>query len=424
MRWLLVRRCLVMLALVLGLSGAFVPVPLEDVAPARPGWVSQPATAPILQNPNFECSAGFDAQEGLSGAAPRGWTAILLEGQPDINSTRLAFTGVCGEDGFIERIEGLDSLVYVSQDIETPPEPGKPFDAAGYQQFETVAGQAYSLSGWMVSLCGGSFAAPNDCPADYYMTKLLGIDPAGGVDPLADRVIWVEDRRNFTESRWVNQRLAATADDAAMTVLVRVSSPFRWHGNHAFADAISIVRAPTAHFVDLPTTITNTQTVLGWAGDLGPDIPAIPAGTHQLVFDIQYRDGVSGAWADWLTDQPAGGALFTAALCSGERTYDFRMRARAEQPEGAAGGMAQPSLPRRVERSRSSDLCADRSVCSQGILAAHLGLAPVTRGSAAVMGSPGLDVGAVGIGCLWSRPSGIGSQYPACDCAIPCLGRT
>jgi hypothetical protein len=52
---------------------------------------------------------------------------------------------------------------------------------------------------------------PNDCPAGYYIAKMRGLDPTGGTDPQAASVIWVEDRRNFTESRWANLRLGATA---------------------------------------------------------------------------------------------------------------------------------------------------------------------------------------------------------------------
>lgn len=312
-------------------------VPLSDALSPLAGAVAQPVQAPILQNPNFECAAGFDVQAGVSGATPHGWTTVLLEGAPTLNSTRLQFTGGCSEEGFAERIEGSDSLVFLAEDIETPPEPGKPFDAALYQQTTVVAGEPYSLSGWLVSLCGGSFSNPNDCPADYYMAKMLGVDPTGGVDPLADTVVWDEDRRNFVESRWVNLRLVTTPVSDTLTVFVRVRSPFRWHGNHAFADAISLVRAPTAHLVDLPATITTTQAFVQWEGDLGPDIPAIPASSHQLVFDLQYRTAPTNAWADWLTGQPAGSALFAGAACNRSITYEFRVRARAEQPEGVPG---------------------------------------------------------------------------------------
>jgi hypothetical protein len=89
------------------------------------------AGPPALTNATFECSLGFASQEGINGRVPAGWTAVLLMNDypPRLNSTNREFAGGCGEDGFIERIEGEDSWVFLSQDIETPPEPGKPFDA-------------------------------------------------------------------------------------------------------------------------------------------------------------------------------------------------------------------------------------------------------------------------------------------------------
>lgn len=180
--------------------------------------------APDLANPGMECNQGYHPQPGIRGLVPDGWTAVLLDGRPELNSTRTYFAGSCGGSGFIERIEGEDSLVMLSEDIETPPLPGKPFDAVVYQRATVTPGVAYSLSAWMVSLCGGS-AMPNDCPPGVYMAKMLGIDPSGGTNPLAPGVVWIEDRRNFTESRWANLRLGATAQSNAITLFARIRSP-------------------------------------------------------------------------------------------------------------------------------------------------------------------------------------------------------
>jgi len=309
-----------------------------DPAPLAGVPLTGPSGAPALQNPGFECKVGYVTQEGIKNRVPLGWSAALLDGTPQLDSTRTRWDpGGCNGNSFIEHLEAEDSLVFVAQDLETPPTPGKPFDAAVYQQVEVTPGTAYSLSGWMVSLCGGSFSAPNDCPAGYYMEKLLGIDPTGGTDPLGPNVIWVGDRRNFTESRWVDLRLAATAQADRLTVFGRIRSPFQWHGNHAFLDAFSLVRAPTAHFVDSPSPVTEAEARVQWDGDRGPDIQAIPGGTYRLLFDVQYRVGPDGAWVDWLVDQPAGGATFAVNVCAGERVYSFRVRSRAEQPQGSNG---------------------------------------------------------------------------------------
>ncbi|MCX6031284.1 MAG: hypothetical protein NT169_18550 [Chloroflexi bacterium] len=309
--------------------------------------LSAPAT-PAMVNSGFECAAGFEPQPGVNGLVPSGWTALLLDGNPTLDSTRVHFAGSCDGSGFIERIAGEDSLAFLSEDIETPPAPGKPFDAVVYQQVQVTPGVAYSLSGWMVSLCGGS-AMPNDCPAGYTMTKMLGIDPSGGADPQAESVVWVEDSRNFTESRWANLRLSATAQGEVSTIFVRVRSPFRWHGAHAFADAISLVAAPSADFVGAlaaaPVEASGIAVDVGWNGSLSADISAIPSGAYQLAFDVQYCQGVGGAWMDWLVGQPAGGSRFVAEVCSGALSYEFRVRARAEQPEGAHGAWPNQRYP-------------------------------------------------------------------------------
>ncbi len=300
--------------------------------------------APVLANPGFECAQGYSPRPGIIGLVPNGWTAMLLDGRPELNSTRVKFAGSCSGSGFIERIEGEDSMVFLSEDIETPPLPGKPFDAVVYQQTTVTPGAAYSLSSWMVSLCGGS-AIPNDCPQGYYMAKMLGIDPTGGTDPLAPSVLWIEDRRNFTESRWANLRLGATAQNSTLTVFARIRSPFRWHGAHAFVDAFSLLQAPTARFVNLPSSVQGAQATVRWEGSLGPDIPAIPGGTHQLLFDVQQRRAGQTAWNDWLIDAPAGQAVFSVDGCLGTQTVEFRLRARAEQPPGGSGAWPNHRYP-------------------------------------------------------------------------------
>jgi hypothetical protein len=273
-----------------------------------------------------------------------GWTAALLSGAPKLNSTRIEFAGSCEGSGFIERLEGIDSLVILSQDIEEPPEPGKPFDALITQQVTVTQGAAYSLSGWMVSFCGGS-ATPNDCPEGYYIAKMIGLDPAGGLDPGAASVVWVEDRRNFTESRWTNLRLGVTAQGVTLTIFARIASPFQWHGAHAIVDAFSLVEAPTAYFVDLLAAAGGMTTTVQWDGALSPDIAAIPGGNYHLRFDIQTRKVGQPAWDDWLVDQPAGEAIFTAAFCAPAQDYEFRLRARAEQPEGVPGAFPNHRYP-------------------------------------------------------------------------------
>lgn len=310
--------------------------------------LAAPATAapqaPVVQNPGFECTEGYYIQEGIRGRIPNGWQAVLLNGNPKYNSTLIKYTGGCNTDQWWwEHLEGHDSWNLFAEDLETPPNPGKPFDAVLYQQVSVTPGTDYSLSGWMLSLCGGS-AIPNDCPSGYYMAKMLGIDPTGGTDPQASTVLWVEDRRNFTESGWANLRLGATAQSDVITIFVRINSPFQWHGNHAFIDAISLVEAPQAWFVDPPSTVQGTRALIRWDGALSDDISAIPGGTHELLFDVQYREDGSD-WQDWQTDTTDREAEFSVSMGPGSKVFQFRVRARAEQPEGIPGAWPNHRYP-------------------------------------------------------------------------------
>jgi len=95
------------------------------------------------------------------------------------------------------------------------------------------------------------------------------------------------------------------------------------------------VRAPTAHFVALPTTVQRNHTTVRWDGTQSPDITAIPGGTYQLLFDVQYRRAGAAAWTDWQIGKPAGEALFVSCQA---QTYEFRLRARSEQPPAPPEG--------------------------------------------------------------------------------------
>ncbi len=312
-----------------------------------------PNLAPNLENGDVECATGYYTQtDALSKTIhiPNHWHWVGINGTPRINSARVNFLKSCDGVGQVEHISGTDSLFVEAQDLEKLPLPGKPFDVAFYQQISATVGGAYSLSGWMLSLCGGS-NVPNNCPPDYYMAKMLGIDPTGGKDPLAVSVVWAEDRHNFIENgmpvRWRNLRMSAIAQANTITIFARINSPFQWHGNHAFIDGLSLVRAPLADLT-LPTTVTNTQSItVAWSGVQSPDVTQIRGGTYTLYFDLQYRHAGATGWKDLVSDvRNAGNAPFTARCTN--TTYEFRVRARAEQPpappEGASPNQRYPGV--------------------------------------------------------------------------------
>ena len=298
-----------------------------------------PPVAPVLLNGEMECADGYE--EGVNGAGttirwPAGWTYVAQAGTAKVNSARIQYTKACDGEGHVERIGGEDSFVIRAQDIETPPEPGKPFDSVIYQQVAVEPGGDYSLSGWTLSLCGGS-AVPNDCPDGYYMAKMLGLDPTGDTDATAPSVRWVENRANFITPDgervgWSNLSISAPAEAVTMTVFARLNSPFRWHGNHGFIDSLSLIRAPVVTLDDLPATVAGDTVALTWNGEQTPDVD-VPGGTFQLLVDVQVQPE-GGAWRDVLVGGAGTGTQSFQAPCR-DMTYAFRIRARAEQIEGA-----------------------------------------------------------------------------------------
>lgn len=299
-------------------------------------------STPLLINGEFECSAGTSIVDALQGGLmqiPTGWHLNILDGTPWLQSTRVQFNGHCGSGGHIERIGGEDSLAIFAHDLEWTAQPGKPFDVAIHQQVNAQPGTAYSLSAWMLSLCGGS-TMPNDCPDGYYMAKMIGIDPTGGTDPRAASVIWSESRTNFVENGarvgWVNLQVSALAESETITIFGRVHSPFQWHGNHAFIDAFSLVEAPDARFESTSGRVDSVDTELNWQGTMSSRVRTTPGSTHALFFDVETRLAGQGDWSPWLAETSLKSALFQ--VDDPDVTHEFRIRARAIQPpDGPAG---------------------------------------------------------------------------------------
>ncbi|RIK56127.1 MAG: hypothetical protein DCC57_03885 [Chloroflexi bacterium] len=313
---------------------------------AQSSW-TVPSVAPVLSNPDFECADGYTPDVNPAGDAtliPNGWTVSYRSGAPFLSSTRLKYRGgVCDDSGglpFVEKLNGHDSLTILSQHIEWSDAPGKPFDVVLYQQVPATVGGIYSLSGWLVSICGRN-SKPFDCPEGYYIAKAVGLDPNGGTDPDAASVEWVENRDGHVDSNgerlgWQNMRVATRALSNRVTVFVRMSSPFQWHGNLGFVDAFSLVRGPLSELAALPSEVEGNQVEVAWIGQQSPDVLQMAGSTHQLLFDVQARYGRTGEWRDLVTGAvDAGSTTFTAPCV--DAAYEFRVRARSEQPEGSSG---------------------------------------------------------------------------------------
>jgi hypothetical protein len=350
-----VARCIAHCRFCTALALAFfLLLALSTQGHAQPPDGSAGATLPgvpnRLTNADFECDSGgyYSAQNsrGKTILIPNDWTMFSKGDSPDMKSARIWVVNSCDTSStkHVEKISGSDSFFVAALDLETPPTPGKPFDVSIYQQVPTTAGVAYSLSGWQLTLCGGSNTVPkNDCPSGYYMAKMLGIDPTGGTDPDSPDVVWSENRNNFVDANnqrigWSNVRTSTVAQGDKITVFARINSPFQWHGNHGFMDALSLVQAPLA---TLNVTTSTLQTGAGvnvklaWDGSLGPDIPTIQGGNYQPLYDVEYWHATNNAWRELQVGYAGAGSMEFAARCAGG--YQFRVRVRAEQPQGTGG---------------------------------------------------------------------------------------
>ncbi len=310
----------------------------------------------LLVNGDMECP---ERGASVLGALPGGWDGVLLRTDypPDIDSlyARITEDYNCKFNSWVEHLQGNDAWGMYAKDSEpnecgtvpcSPPY-GKPFDAAIYQQVAVTPGVTYSLSGWLVSFCGGAATGagstpcpynanePYDAPGQVYILKMLGLDPTGGSDPTASTVQWVSDGRPHTVSGWSNLHLSATAQAMTMTVFARIDSPFTWHGNYGLIDAVTLVPAPVANFSNVPTAVVNRHFSIGWGGALSPAIATIPGNTYYLDYTLQYRLGSDGTWQDWLTDQLAGSQVFTNTTPGSNLTYYFRVQPLAEEPNSS-----------------------------------------------------------------------------------------
>lgn len=111
---------------------------------------------------------------------------------------------------------------------------------------------------------------------------------------------------------WNRGRLMAW-DTASGTVTPIGSGTLDWMPGWETTDAV----APSSNVSGLPETSPGPFTV-SWSG-------ADTGGSNLKSFDVQVREGASGAWTDWQMGVTASSASYPGI---GGRTYAFRSRAR------------------------------------------------------------------------------------------------
>ncbi|NIV29283.1 MAG: hypothetical protein GWN58_07185 [Anaerolineae bacterium] len=154
------------------------------------------------------------------------------------------------------------------------------------------------------------------------------MDPTGGIDPNATTVVWSEPQDR--DYGWdIQRRTAVVAETDAMTVFIRVTSPYSSGGwpyvNQSFLDSAILARTATVSAVSPEVSAEPTFTVRWDDAQPSPDATIV-------WYDVQWMDEVDGQWVDWLiwTEQ-------TQASFTGQKGHTYRFRARAWQryPNGA-----------------------------------------------------------------------------------------
>ncbi len=199
-----------------------------------------------LQNPGFE--------DGFTSGVANHWTKYNYAG----NVTCAADSSQKYSGAWSQRIESASSSS----------------EGGIYQQFNTTAGQGYTIRGWF--RCSNSQVAP-----------YIGIDPYGGTNPQSAQIIW---KTVPTSTNWVQTQQPVTALSSVITI-----------------------------YLDM--TVTGGTSGSLWIDDVEPactGAPAVPADATPAVLSTT---SIRWEWADVATEtgyrvKDAGGAALSPDLAA------------------------------------------------------------------------------------------------------------
>ncbi len=297
-RWVDPRLAAVVFALMLigGLLAATGPFRSE----AQTG-----VAANLTRNWSFETFEGTDVTQRVA----QYWVGFQLAGSDVEFRQGTQFAGAK-----VERIDGLDSQIIKGDE---------PYDAGVYQIVSGLrAGQWYSAIAYVLSVFQTS-AVQDPTEFDGTIVKQIGIDPAGGRNPLSPSIIWGEPiDKNMDRATW-GQRLTLEAQGPSATFYIRVQAlqgvSHPSYDNIAFIDGAQVRLAPVSQAI-VPEIAPPGPFEVSWKSVV-PN--AYAAEATVIEFDVQFRDGL-GPWQDWLSHTTAGSSTF--ALGTPGHEYSFRVR--------------------------------------------------------------------------------------------------
>jgi len=272
----------------------------------------------LLTNPSLESyDDPYGYFQGIKCQVATGWKRFWYDGpEPCTMDTRVFADSPMGGD-WVEKIDGATSQMILSTE---------PYTAGLWQRVVGVTpGVGYGFHAAMLTIYQSS--APPAVPG--MMIKQVGIDPTGGTDPQAASVVWSEPD-DHDEGPWdIERRVAVFAQATAMTVFIRVISPYpagAWpYLNQSFLDSSILAQTATVAATSPAYSQEPTFTVR-WDNAV-----ASPGGTIRW-YDVQWLDQAEGVWHGWHSRTPSTQATFT-----GQQGHTYRFRACAWQryPNGA-----------------------------------------------------------------------------------------
>lgn len=306
--WRILIGVELLLALALGLL--VLQVSGQAAAPDTPEYQ-------LLANPGVEnYDPPYAKYEGVDCQVATGWGRFWYGGpEPYWMDTRVFADGF--GTGWVERIEGETSQMVLATE---------PYTAGIWQQVDGLTpGTGYGFHAAMLTI----FQTSAQPPVDGTMIKQVGIDPTGGTDPQAPTVVWSEPNGNDQGPWDIERRTAVYAQNTAMSVFIRVSSPYPSGGlpylNQSFLD--SAILAQTA-------LVTATSPAVSEVPDFTVNWDnAVPSPGGELRwYDVQWMDEAEGSWHGWFTRTEEVEASFVGDW---GHTYRFRARAWQRYPNGA-----------------------------------------------------------------------------------------
>jgi hypothetical protein len=288
----------------------------------------------LLSNPGMEAyDAPYGQFEGANCQVASGWERFWYDGEEPFWMDTRVFAATKG-NGWVEKIEGDTSQMIISTEPYT----------AGLRQRVTglTPGVGYGFHAAMLTIFQTSFP-----PAIHgRMIKQVGIDPTGGTDPEASTVVWGEPD-DHDEWPWdVRGITAAYAQGPAMTVFIRVISPYESGDpsllNQSFFDSAILAKTPTVSAVS-PAESAATTFQVHWNNAV---VAPGGKGVEPLRgYDVQVMDEADGEWLNWIEWIPGSPINATEALYSGEQGHTYRFRARVWQEYRNGAHLFSPYRP-------------------------------------------------------------------------------